>query len=147
MLNCKSFLDTLPSVTYKRSRTDIHNLPDLKTFRRELRSGLTIAEAGFWNMVKGSRLDGRKFRRQHSVGPYILDFYCPAERIGVELDGEVHFSDAARDYDHERKLFLKHFGIMVLRFENRLVFEDPDWVLANIRDKFGWWRVMEEDSE
>ena len=134
-------------MTYKRSRTDIHNLPELKTFRRELRSGSTVAEAGFWNLVKGSRLEGRKFRRQHSVGPYILDFYCPAERIAVELDGEVHFSDAARERDLERKLFLVHFGILVLRFENRLVFEDPDWVLANIRDKFGWWRVTDDDGK
>ena len=133
-------------MTYKRSRTDLHNLPELKTFRRELRSGLTPAEAGFWNMVKGARLDGRKFRRQHSVGRYILDFYCPAERLAVELDGEVHFNAAARERDRERDLFLKHFGILVLRFENRLVFEAPDWVVASIRDKFGWWRVMEEEG-
>ena len=145
-LNRKDYLGTLQSVTFKRSRTDIHNLPELRTFRRELRSGLTVAEMGFWNMVKGSRLDGRKFRRQHSVGPYILDFYCPVERLAVELDGQVHFGDAAREYDHERKLFLKHFGILVLRFENRLIFEDPDWVLANICHRFGWWRIMQEDS-
>ena len=115
-LSRKNFLVKLPRVAYKRSRTDIHNLPKLKTFRRELRSGLTVAEAGFWNMVKGSRFDGRKFRRQHSVGPYILDFYCPAERLAVELDGQVHFGDAAREHDQERKLFLDHFGILVLRF-------------------------------
>jgi len=119
----------------------------LKTFRRELRSSLTHAEAGFWNLVKGSRFEGRKFRRQHGVGPYILDFYCPAERLAVELDGEVHFSDAAREYDRERRLFLEHFNILVLRFENRLVFEDPDWLLANIRHRFGWWRVIQEGPD
>ena len=92
-------------------------------------------------MVRGSRLDGRKFRRQHGVGPYILDFYCPEERLAVELDGAVHFNDAARVRDLERKLFLDHFGILVLRFENRLVFEEPEWVLASIRDRFGWWKI------
>jgi very-short-patch-repair endonuclease len=134
-------------VAYKRSKTDINNLPELKTFRRELRSNMTPAEARFWTMVKGSRLDGRKFRRQHGVGPYILDFYCPGEQIAVELDGAVHSSDAAREYDLERKLFLEHFNILVLRFENRLVFEDPDWVLANIRHRFGWRRIIEEGPD
>ena len=132
-------------MAYKRSRTDIHNLPELKTFRSELRTALTPAEAAFWNLVKGSRFEGRKFRRQHGVGHYILDFYCPAERLAVELDGAVHFSDAAREYDRERKLFLEHFRVLVLRFENRLVFQDPDWVLANIRHRFGWRRVIQED--
>jgi very-short-patch-repair endonuclease len=108
---------------------------------------MTPAEARFWTMVKGSRVEGRKFRRQHGVGPFILDFYCPAERLAVELDGEVHFSDASREYDRERKLFLNHFGILVLSFENRLIFDDPEWVLANIRHRFGWWRIIQEGPD
>ncbi len=63
-------------MAYKRSKTDIHSLPELRTFRTQLRSHLTPAEASFWNLVKNSRLDGRKFRRHHSVGSYILDFYA-----------------------------------------------------------------------
>jgi very-short-patch-repair endonuclease len=85
-------------------------------------------------------LEGRKFRRQHSVGDYILDFYCPAERLAVELDGQVHRSDRAALYDHERKLFLNYYGILVVRFENFLVFDELEYVLANIRYWFGWWR-------
>jgi very-short-patch-repair endonuclease len=72
------------------------------------------------------------------VGNYILDFYCPSEKLAIELDGEVHINDAAREYDHERKLFLQHYGIKVLRFENRLVFEDLEWVLGVIKNNFGW---------
>ena len=125
-------------MTYKRSRTDIHNLPELRTFRTKLRSNLTPAEASFWNLVKNSRLDGRKFRRQHSVGKYILDFYCPSEHIGIELDGEVHNSDHARQHDFERRLFLEQFGILIIRFENRLVFEDREYVANTIRSFFGW---------
>ena len=79
-------------MAYERRPEDLHNLPKLKTFRRKLRSNLTPAEAAFWKIVQNAKLDGRKFRRQHSVGGYILDFYCPAERLGIELDGEVHFS-------------------------------------------------------
>jgi very-short-patch-repair endonuclease len=131
-------------MSYKRSKTDIHTLPELRTFRTELRKHLTPAEARFWTIVKNSQLDGRKFRRQHSVGRYILDFYCPSERLGIELDGKVHFHDAAREYDYERKLFLEYFGIKVIRFENKLVFEEEEFLIGNIQNCFGWWRFIEE---
>ena len=115
----------------------INNLPRLETRRKNLRNNLTPAEARFWKAIQNKNLEGRKFRRQHSAGNYILDFYCPSEKLAVELDGEVHFGDAAREYDYERRLFLEHFGIKVLRFENRLVFEDLEWVLGVIKNKFG----------
>ncbi len=124
--------------TRRSGGKQINNLPYLKTFRKDLRSHLTPAEATFWKVVQNSKLAGRKFRRQHSVGNYILDFYCPSEKLAIELDGEVHFNDAAREYDYERKLFLQHYGIKVLRFENRLVFEDLEWVLGVIKSNFGW---------
>ena len=116
-----------------------HTRPYLQTFRTELRKNLTPAEASLWSMLKGSKLEGRKFRRQHSVGDYILDFYCPAERLAVELDGQVHRSERAELYDYERKLFLNYYGILVIRFENYLVFEEPEYVLGNIQYWFGWW--------
>ena len=62
----------------------VNNLPTLRTFRKELRNNLTPAEARLWTLLKGSQLAGRKFRRQHSVANYILDFYCPSERLAVE---------------------------------------------------------------
>ena len=99
---------------------------------------MTPAEASFWNLVKNSNLDGRKFRRQHSLGPYILDFYCPSEMLAIELDGEIHYDDQALVYDAERKLFLNYFGIKVLRFENRFVFEEREWLAEFIKSKFGW---------
>jgi very-short-patch-repair endonuclease len=132
-------------VSVERSPTDIHTLPELHTFRTKLRKHLTPAEASFWNLVKNSQLDGRKFRRQHSVGRYILDFYCPSERLAVELDGEIHLHERAIKYDQERKLFLTHFGIKVLRFENRLVFEAREWLANRIKGEFGWWRVLAVD--
>jgi len=116
----------------------INNLPHLKPFRKALRNNLTPAEAKFWKIVQNKNFEGRKFRRQHSVGGYILDFYCPAEKLAVELDGEVHFNDSAREYDGKRKLYLQSCGIRVLRFENKLVFEDLEWVLGVIKSNFGW---------
>ncbi len=112
-----------------------------------LRSNLTPAEAGFWNIVKGSKLDGRKFRRQHSVGRYILDFYCPSERLGIELDGQVHFSELAAFYDHERTLFLQFYRIKVIRIENKWVFEEPDWVIHQIRESYCWQERTTPSSE
>jgi very-short-patch-repair endonuclease len=114
-----------------------HNRVQLKERRKKLRRNLTPAEAFLWSNLKDSRLAGRKFRRQHSVGPFILDFYCVEEWLGVELDGEVHRTERAIDHDYERKLFLNKAGIKVLRFENFLVFQELDYVLHRIESNFG----------
>src|SRR2546423_2273120 len=73
-----------------RIEDKIHNMPERKEFRIRLRKNLTSAEATMWKILKSSKFEGRKFRRQHSVGKYVLDFYCPAERLAIELDGEAH---------------------------------------------------------
>lgn len=117
----------------------LHELPHLRTFRTKLRKRMTPAEASLWKALQNSSLQGRKFRRQHSVGPYILDFFCYSEHLGIELDGEVHFNEVAAQYDYERKLFLNSFGIKVLRFENFLVFQEREFVLHHIEAAFGWW--------
>lgn len=123
-------------MAFKRSKTDVNSLPHLAEFRRDLRKNLTPAEAAFWNLIKNSKLNGRKFRRQHSVGNYILDFYCSSEKLAIELDGAGHYSPAGDAYDRERNTYLASEGIVVLRFENRLVFEETEWVLDVIRANF-----------
>ncbi len=125
-------------MTYKRSKSDIHTLPHVAEIRTKLRKRLTPAEAAFWNLVKGAKLDGRKFRRQHSIGNYVVDFYCPSEKLAIELDGEVHFVDRPGLNDRSRRLFIESEGIKVIRFENKRVFEDTDWVIDVIRSNFGW---------
>ena len=119
-----------------RRKTDVHSLPHLGEFRRELRKSLTPAEATFWKIVKSSRFEGRKFVRQHSVGNYILDFYCPSEKLAVEMDGARHFSSMGAAEDRERAEYLKTVGIIVVRFENREVFEETVWMLDVIRANF-----------
>lgn len=114
----------------------LHNKPDIKTFRKELRNKATPAEIALWNMLKHSQLDGRKFRRQHSIDKFILDFYCPAERLAIELDGEGHFTAEGKAYDAARTAHLKEHGILEIRFENFLVLQEPDEVMANIRACF-----------
>lgn len=114
----------------------LYNIKPLKVYRRALRNNSTPEEAMLWNALRGSQLDGRKFRRQHSVGNYILDFYCPSERIAVELDGEPHFNPSAHQADQERDEWLKSKEITVLRFENHLVRKQLDGVLETIRQSF-----------
>ena len=97
---------------------------------------MTPAEARMWKLLQSSQLKGRKFRRQHSVGSYILDFYCPKEKLAVELDGQVHEDPLAAEYDKQRTDFLNNAGIRVARFENHLVFERPEAVLESIATYF-----------
>lgn len=111
---------------------NLNNLNYLKTNRKRLRNNLTPAEASLWKLLQGSKLGGRKFRRQHSVGNYILDFYCPSEKIAVELDGAGHYTEEGIKKDELRTKFLNEVGIKVLRFENKLVFEKTEWVLEEI---------------
>jgi very-short-patch-repair endonuclease len=119
-----------------RPRRTVHDLPQYTPTRRHLRHHGTPAEATLWRPLQRRQLAGRRFRRQHSVGPYVLDFYCPAERLAVELDGAPHFEPARAAYDAERTRALEALGLRVVRFENRVVFENPEGVLAAIAAAF-----------
>jgi len=114
----------------------VNNKKILKTFRKILRKNLTPAEAELWKYLQNKQLDGRKFRRQHSINNYILDFYCPSEKLAIELDGEVHNIETQAEYDSERDLFLSYYGIKVLRFENKVVFENPEYFIDCIKKEF-----------
>ena len=120
-----------------KTMPQIHNKHPLKPRRKQLRSSLTPAEASLWKSLQRSQLDGKKFRRQHSVGNYILDFYCPECRLAVELDGQKHFNSIASEYDYRRSEYLRKLNIRVLRFENRVVFENLEGVLHAIREQLG----------
>ncbi len=81
---------------------------------------------------KSSQLEGFKFRRQPSMGNYIVDFYCPKKKLVVELDGQYHFDDRQVAKDEERTKYLNEKGITVIRIENKNVFENPSMVLDYI---------------
>lgn len=120
----------------KPSNRRITSRKVLKTRRRLLRRQSTPAESVLWQALRGRRLQGRKFKRQFSVGPYILDFYCVAEKLAVELDGSVHDDPFRQASDAERTVFLEAHGIRTMRFENRLVFEQLPVVLDAITYHF-----------
>ncbi len=113
-----------------------HNRKYLKTYRQDLRNNSTKAERMLWKALQKSQLEDRKFRRQQSIENFIVDFYCPSEKLIIELDGEVHYNIVNQTYDDERTIKLKELGFKVLRFENKLVFEQTEMVLEAIKDAF-----------
>jgi very-short-patch-repair endonuclease len=100
--------------------------------RRRLRRDSTDAEAALWSHLRAHRFADFKFRRQHSCGPFIVDFFCARRRLAVELDGGQHYEPAAQAYDARRTRYLATRGIRVLRFGSDLVFRETEAVLAAI---------------
>ena len=97
-----------------------------------MRHTATDAETRLWSRLRARRLDGWKFRRQHPIGPYILDFYCPDARLAVELDGGQHAEDQELVYDEERTRRLEESGIRVLRLWNDQALKHTDTALEVI---------------
>jgi len=116
-----------------KNKRGIYNVASKEEHRKELRNSETVAETVLWKYLKGRQFGGKKFRRQSSVGPYIVDFFCPEKPVVVELDGAPHFGPAAGDYDDRRTRYLQERGIKVIRFENRRLYRDLEGVLEEIR--------------
>ena len=110
-----------------------NNKPELKQIRKSLRSHGTAAEATLWRILKNKQFDGWKWRRQHSIGNIILDFYCPKAKLGIELDGNHHFVTGGQIADEMKTVFLQDFGIKVIHIENKLLWQMPDAILELIR--------------
>ena len=104
----------------------------LITASRQMRKSPTKAEAFLWKHLREKQLGGFKFRRQHIIYAYIVDFYCSSAKLVIEIDGAIHKTQA--EYDKERELDLKDRGYQVARFTNDDVFEDTEKVLAHIYD-------------
>ncbi len=100
--------------------------------RKTLRNNLTPQEIALWVYLKDSNL-GFKFRRQNSVGPYILDFYCPSKKLAIEIDGSQHFEKSAEAYDEKRTQYLRSKGIQVVRFTNAEINTNMQGVLKKIQ--------------
>jgi very-short-patch-repair endonuclease len=115
---------------------NLFNRKYLKSFRSSLRNRSTSAEAVFWNILKSKNLNGRKFRRQHSIGNYIVDFCCTSEKLVIELDGNPLGEYHKIEKDKKRDQYLEGLGFSILRFENRLVFQEPEFVKNEIRKSF-----------
>ncbi|MDD4964002.1 MAG: endonuclease domain-containing protein [Gallionella sp.] len=104
--------------------------PSSKAFSRQLRREMTDTEQFLWRHLRMRQVRGVKFRRQHPVGKYVLDFACLEKQVAVELDGSQHIENAAKD--EVRTAWLAAQGWQVLRFWNNDVFLNIDGVLACI---------------
>jgi len=113
--------------------THRHNLKEQTVVRRSLRNNATAPEAILWLRLKGKQVEGLKFRRQFGVGPYVLDFYCPELRLAIELDGEVHNTSWAGSHDEIRAKFLMENNINILRFKNKVVYQNIKAVIDEIK--------------
>ena len=109
------------------------NKIELKQFRKKLRNRSTSAEAALWNLLKNKQLDGKQFRRQHSIENYIVDFYCSSDKLIIELDGNPHGENYQILKDEVRDKYFEANGYKVIRFENRFVFQDPEYVIEMIK--------------
>ena len=112
----------------------LHKDAKASTFKnaKELRSSETEVEKKLWALLRNRQLEGKKFRRQHAIGNYVLDFYCNECKLAVELDGEIHNKKEIQQYDSARTQELKDYGITVIRFWNSEVMNNTGKVLERI---------------
>ena len=109
----------------------------LKTkFAKQLRTSSTDAERKLWSILRDHQIAGLRFRRQQPVGPYVVDFYCSAAKLIIELDGDQHVADEGMKHDAIRTNWLTSHGYRILRFPNGRVMKNPQMVLDEIAHVF-----------
>ena len=107
---------------------------NLKPLARTLRSNMTDAEKLFWSKVRRKQIGCLHFYRQKNIGPYIVDFYCPAAKLIVEIDGGQHYQTDEMEKDKVRDRYLEKQGLTVIRFSNLDVLKNIDGVLERTRE-------------
>ena len=114
--------------------------PQLLDFAKSMRHTATDAENLMWQLLRAKRFMNLKFRRQHVIAPYIVDFYCHEIGLVIELDGSQHGTDDGRAYDAERTKFLEALGLRVVRYWNNDVLRNTESVLGDL------WVICDECS-
>jgi very-short-patch-repair endonuclease len=109
------------------------NINSNKELRKELRNNQPKAEQILWSKLKAKRFLDIKFRRQHGIGPFVVDFYCTELRLVIEVDGDSHFNDESIKKDNSRTAYLENEGIEVIRFTNNDIYKILIGVLEELR--------------
>ena len=104
-------------------------------FKRRLRANTTEPERRLWSRLRSRQLGSLKFRRQHGVGPYVVDFYCPERSIVIEIDGDTHADGDTLTRDERREHYLKALDLHVIRYTNREIMTDLDGVMLDLFTK------------
>lgn len=113
----------------------LYNNKEFRDRRRELRNNQTEAEKVLWKHISKNKIQNLRFLRQYSIGPYILDFYSPKIRLGIELDGSPHLEKETKLYDKEREKFLESLDINIIRFWNDEILNNLLETLNRLQDK------------
>jgi very-short-patch-repair endonuclease len=100
--------------------------------RKALRRNMPEAEIILWSKLKGKQIYGYKFRRQYSVGTYVVDFYCPKLKLAIEVDGISHLQPGSETRDNERQKYIETYGIRFLRYINTDIYENLEGVIEQI---------------
>lgn len=116
--------------------------PQLLEFAKNMRHNATDAEYLMWQLLRNKRFMNLKFRRQHVIKPYIVDFYCHEIGLVIELDGSQHNTEDGKEYDAERTQFLEALGLNVVRYWNHDVLSQTDVVLEDL-----WHMCLELKSK
>lgn len=120
--------------------------PQLLEFAKAMRSNATNAEHLMWQVLRAKRFMNLKFRRQHVIVPYIVDFYCHELGLVIELDGSQHGTDDAIAYDAERTKFLEALDLSVVRYWNYDVLSRTDMVLEDLWQKCSQLKMNKNES-
>ncbi|MGF7140918.1 endonuclease domain-containing protein [Roseimarinus sediminis] len=107
--------------------------PEIIKRANELRKRMTLSEIRLWNKLRNRQCGGYKFRRQHPIERFIVDFYCHEVRVVVEVDGPVHLSKEHTEYDDNRSAELEKWEIEIIRFTNEQVNENLEAVIGEIK--------------
>ena len=114
--------------------TKIFNKISIKPNRRKLRKNMSSPEVYLWNRIKNRQILNVKFRRQYSIGNYIVDFYSPELKLVIEVDGNSHFTDDAINYDIQRTKFIESFGIKIVRYFNNDILNNLEGVYCDLEN-------------
>ena len=115
--------------------TKVYNIKETKKRRKYLRNNMPRAEVVLWNQLKSKQRLNQRFLRQYSVENYILDFYCPALKLAIEVDGSSHFINAkSKKLDIKKENVLEIYGITVIRFMNNDIYDSLNSVVIIIEE-------------
>lgn len=107
------------------------------SLKRKLRSEMTPAENKLWLRLRSKQFQNLKFRRQHGIGLYIVDFYCPAKGLVIEVDGDIHAEEKQVIKDRKRENYLKGLGLQIVRYVNNDILTNIDGVLEDLFRRVG----------
>lgn len=107
------------------------------SLKRKLRSEMTHAENKLWLRLRSKQFQNLKFRRQHGIGPYVVDFYCSAKGLVIEVDGDVHAEEDQVMKDRKREHYLKGLGLQIVRYVNNDILTNIDDVLEDLFRRVG----------